>query len=163
MSVPPCTIPTTGSFWLKDFQGLCLTVDNSAGFFSTVFADFCELRLPALPQQTWSLAPVNHGAILVSGLSQAAGELVLLADTDGQAITAGNTGFGFNITCVPIDFNTVTLVDNLVGTETTLTSTQVSVEKNSNLDPPAQVIFQPLAPNPFQIWNEQIWSIQTLD
>jgi hypothetical protein len=60
----------------------------------------------------WSLVPVNHGNILLSGLSQEAGENIFLTfGSNGQAITAGNTGFGFNITCVPFDANnTVTYV-----------------------------------------------------
>ncbi|KAJ6495061.1 hypothetical protein C8R45DRAFT_1072621 [Mycena sanguinolenta] len=132
MSVP-CTIPTTGSFQLMDFQGQCLTVDiTGASPFAPVISEVCELRLPALAQQTWSLAPVNHGRVLVSGLSQGPSELVLLTQgPNGQAVTANNTGFGFNITCVPVDTNAVTLVDNLVGTEITLTSTQGSGQFNN--------------------------------
>lgn len=128
MSVP-CTIPT-GSFLLSDFQGLCLTVDiTGASPFSPIITEECSLRLPALPQQTvwstwissgshmvdiviqWSLATVNHGRVLVSGLSQEAGETVVVAEgSNGQAITAGGTIFGFNITCVPVDANSVTYV-----------------------------------------------------
>ncbi|KAJ7894974.1 hypothetical protein B0H14DRAFT_3426585 [Mycena olivaceomarginata] len=121
----PSTIPT-GSFLLSDFQGLCLTVDiTGASPFSPIITEECSRRLPALPQQTWSLATVNHGRVLVSGLSQEAGETVVVAEgSNGKAITAGGTSFGFNITCVPVDANSVTLVDNLVGTEITLTSSQ---------------------------------------
>ncbi|KAJ7827366.1 hypothetical protein B0H14DRAFT_3467156 [Mycena olivaceomarginata] len=131
MSIP-CTIPT-GSFLLSDFQGFCLTVDiTGASPFSPIITEGCSRRLPALPQQTWSLATVNHGRVLVSGLSQESGQTVVVAEgSNGQAITAGGTSFGFNITCVPVDANSVTdvlhrtfLVDNLVGTEITLTSSQ---------------------------------------
>ncbi|KAJ7304666.1 hypothetical protein DFH08DRAFT_825422 [Mycena albidolilacea] len=112
MSVP-CTIPT-GSFLLSDFQGLCLTVNiTGASPFSPIITEECSRRLPALPQQTWSLATVNHGRVLVSGLSQEAGETVVVAEgSNGQAITAGSTSFGFNVTCVPVDANSVTLFLN---------------------------------------------------
>ncbi|KAJ7237367.1 hypothetical protein C8J57DRAFT_1372227 [Mycena rebaudengoi] len=153
MSVP-CTIPTTGSFFLMDFQAQCLTVDISVSKpFAPIISDVCQVRLPAEPWQTWSLAPVNHGSVLVSGLSQPGGQLVLVNDSGGQAFTAGNTGFGFNITCVPVDANSVTLVDNLVGTEITLTSTQGSGQFNH-----APIIFEPLTGSP-----EQIWTIVALD
>ncbi|KAJ7911885.1 hypothetical protein B0H13DRAFT_2327864 [Mycena leptocephala] len=154
--ISPCTIPT-GSFILKDFQGLCLTVDISGpSLFGPVFTEYCTLRLPGLPQQAWSLVPVNHGNILLSGLSQEAGENIFLTfGSNGQAITAGNTGFGFNITCVPFDANnTVTLVDNLVGTEITLTSSQA---EGGNF-PESQVNFEPFTGS-----LEQIWWISTLD
>lgn len=112
-----------------DFQAQCLTVDISVSKpFAPIISDVCQVRLPAEPWQTvcstwissdshmvdivmqWSLAPVNHGSVLVSGLSQPGGQLVLVNDSGGQAFTAGNTGFGFNITCVPVDANSVTYV-----------------------------------------------------
>jgi hypothetical protein len=59
----------------------------------------------------WSLAPVNHGSVLVSGLSQEVGETVLVTEgSNGQAVTDDSTGFAFNITCVPVDANSVTSV-----------------------------------------------------
>ncbi|KAJ7909440.1 hypothetical protein B0H13DRAFT_2661474 [Mycena leptocephala] len=84
MSIP-CTIPT-GSFLLWDFQGICLTVDiTGASPFSFIITEECRFRFPALPQQTWSLAPVNHGSVLVSGLSQ---------EAQGQGNTAQRVGGG---------------------------------------------------------------------
>ncbi|KAJ7858832.1 hypothetical protein B0H14DRAFT_2577557 [Mycena olivaceomarginata] len=109
----------------------------------------------------WSLATVNHGRVLVSGLSQESGQTVVVAEgSNGQAITAGGTSFGFNITCVPVDANSVTdvlhrtfLVDNLVGTEITLTSSQAEGQGDT-----AQVIFEPFTGS-----AEQIWTIEALD
>ncbi|KAJ7738308.1 hypothetical protein B0H16DRAFT_1570414 [Mycena metata] len=147
MSVP--CIPT-GSFLLLDFLGRCLTVNITGG---SVFSPVIAAQCTTLPQQTWSLQPVNHGAILVSGLSQGAGETVLLAEgSNEQAITSGNTGFGFNITCLPVGAHSVTLVDNLIGTEITLTSSQEGQSET------AQVIFEPLNGS-----FEQIWTIVDLD
>ncbi|KAF7368069.1 hypothetical protein MSAN_00873000 [Mycena sanguinolenta] len=156
----PCTtIIPTGSFLLKDFQQLCLTVNSTAGglFGQSIITAPCSDELPALPQQTWSFEAVNHGSILVSGLSQggAPGEIVIVQEgEDGQAITYGSTNIAFNITCVTgRPSNVVTLVDNVVGTEITLTATQAEGDGDT---PPA--IFETYMGS-----AQQIWSIEALD
>ncbi|KAJ7861768.1 hypothetical protein B0H13DRAFT_1900389 [Mycena leptocephala] len=131
----------TGSFLLVDFHGLCLTVNiTAASLFGPIITEKCTgLTLPTVPpQQTWSFAPVNHGSVLVSGLSHEAGETVLVAEgSNGGAIAAGSTGFGFNTTCVPVGApgHSVTLVDNLIGTEITLTSSQPDGQSNTAQEP----------------------------
>ncbi|KAF7368066.1 hypothetical protein MSAN_00872700 [Mycena sanguinolenta] len=149
----PCVIPT-GSFLLKDFQQLCLTVSSITGglYGQNITTAPCSDELPALPQQTWSLAPADHSSVLVSGLSQGPSEIVLLAESNGEAITASTTSFEFNVTCDPGNLpQSVVLVDNRAGTWNTLTSTQAKGDT-------AQVIFET-----FRAEGEQIWSMHDLD
>ncbi|KAJ7214540.1 hypothetical protein GGX14DRAFT_563359 [Mycena pura] len=143
----PCPALPRGNFQLLDFQGLCLTALTSSG---PVIAEDCISTFPA--DQTWSLVPVNRGFILFSGLSQGPELPVFLnlGNSNGAVTSEGTTGFGFNISCFPFDFNAVTLVDNLV-VNGTLTSSETDGET-------AQVLFEPLA-NSFN----QIWSIEVLD
>ncbi|KAJ7190820.1 hypothetical protein GGX14DRAFT_407685 [Mycena pura] len=139
----PCTVIPTGNFQLSDFQGFCLTAVFAT---NTVVETECILPPQAPPDQTqWSFVPVNHGHVLLSGISQVTSETILLdEDANGKAITGSNTGFGFNISCFPFNTNLVTLVDNLVGTEITLTSPGIET---------AQVVFEPFTDSIAQLWN----------
>ncbi|KAJ7641721.1 hypothetical protein FB45DRAFT_900864 [Roridomyces roridus] len=119
-----CVIPPSGTFFqLVDFQFLCLTVNSGNVITST-----CEFGGAGIPaEQQWTLIGVNHGTVLLSGLSVPPSSLFFLTQgSNGQAIASSNTGFGFNVSCVSAAERTVSLVDNLVGTEITLTSSTQS-------------------------------------
>ncbi|KAJ7726860.1 hypothetical protein B0H14DRAFT_2641014 [Mycena olivaceomarginata] len=183
MSVP-CTIPRTGSFFLMDFQGQCLTVDISVSSpFVPIISNVCQVGLPAEPWQTvclpwisngshmvdivmqWSLALVNHGSHCVQtplhrDSAQVREEVFELNPNNGRAgkKNSATTTYPDTLTlerseCPGLRPEPGILVNNLVGTEITLTSTQGSGQFNH-----VPIIFEPLTGS-----LEQIWTIVALD
>ncbi|KAJ6544012.1 hypothetical protein B0H19DRAFT_1267319 [Mycena capillaripes] len=148
MAVPPCTIPT-GSFELFDFQGLSLDLVST---FGPIITDTRTFRFPIPLSQQWELTTVNNGRVLASGLSQEAGEAIVVAmGSNMQAFGATNTNIAFNVTCVPVDDDSITLVDNVLGLA--LTASQAGANGSD-----APVTFQPFTGS-----SEQIWSFEALD
>ncbi|KAJ7263598.1 hypothetical protein B0H12DRAFT_281736 [Mycena haematopus] len=139
-------IPSGNSgYALLDFQGLALDLTSTLGPIVTQ-----SFEIPIPPNQLWVLALVNHGGfVLASALGQAAGQAIVLSETNGELVGSTNTGIAFNVTC--LRDGTANLVDNVLG----VALTAAQVEDPSS---PAAVTLEPLTGS-----DHQAWALVSLD
>ncbi|KAJ7263597.1 hypothetical protein B0H12DRAFT_1230892 [Mycena haematopus] len=137
-----CIPPGNSGFTILDFQGFALDLTSTFGPVVTQ-----SLDTPAPPNQLWELVLVNHdGLVLASGLSQAAGQAIVLSEEpNGEVVGATNTGIAFNVTCLPN--GSVNLVEDVLGVA--LTASQVE-------DPTSSA---PVTLETFTGSEEQVWSL----
>ncbi|KAJ6544011.1 hypothetical protein B0H19DRAFT_1076192 [Mycena capillaripes] len=131
-----------------DFQGLVLDLTST---FGPVVAQLGNVPVPL--NQQWELVPVNNSRVLASGVSQEAGEAIVVAmGPNGGAFGAGSTSIAFNVTCVP-GASAATLVNNIFGIA--LTASQA--ESITSIAP---VTFETFTG---RLRPEQVWSLVALD